>query len=419
MALQTFKGDRHQPQGYIRTHPYLNAPNTMPIDLPLARSLTPGCEHVVHFNNAGSSLMPRPVLDAVKEHLDLEARIGGYEAAALATLKWERAYDAIATMLNCTREEVALMENASRAWEQAFHAVPLKSGDRILTSHAEYVSNWLAFLLVKERTGCSVELVPDDEHGQIDLEALRTMLDERVKLVAITHVPSSNGLINPVEEIGAIIRGSNALYLLDACQSAGQLPLDVERIGCDMLSATGRKFLRGPRGTGFLYVRKSALEKLDPVFIEHQSATWESLDRFAWRPDARRFETWEKSYANVIGLAEAVAHALHWGLDNIAERVQGLAADLRSQLGELPGVTVHDLGLRKSGIVTFTVQDKDAIHIMKSLSEQRINVTVARKEIARLDLEHRGLDQVVRASTSYFNSQEEVERLVTAVAEMR
>lgn len=360
--------------------------------------------------------MPTPVLDAVKAHLDLEARIGGYEAAAEAMPKWEHAYDAIATMLNCTREEVAITENASRAWDLAFHAIPLKAGDRILTAHAEYVSNWLAFLLVKQRTGCTVELVPDDEHGQIDLEALQRMMDERVKLVALTHVPSSNGLINPAAEVGAIVSGSNALYLLDACQSAGQLPLDVQAIGCDLLSATGRKFLRGPRGTGFLYVKQDVLDRLDPVFIEHQSASWDSRDSFTWRPDARRFETWEKSYANVIGLAEAVDHALHWGLDAIAVRVQDLAAMLRAGLNDLPGVATQDLGKHKSGIVTFTVEGHDPMAIMKRLAEQRINVTVGRKEIARLDLEHRGLDKVVRASTHYFNTEDEVERFVGAIA---
>ena len=391
----------------------------MPIDLQSARAFTPGCAHVLHFNSCGSSLMPTPVLDAVKAHLDLEARIGGYEAAAEAMPKWEHAYDAIATMLNCKREEVAITENASRAWDLAFHAIPLKAGDRILTAHAEYVSNWLAFLLVKQRTGCTVELVPDDEHDQIDLEALQRMMDERVKLVALTHVPSSNGLINPAAEVGAIVSGSNALYLLDACQSAGQLPLDVQAIGCDILSATGRKFLRGPRGTGFLYVKQDVLDRLDPVFIEHQSASWDSRDSFTWRPDARRFETWEKSYANVIGLAEAVDHALHWGLDAIAVRVQELAAMLRAGLNDLPGVATQDLGKHKSGIVTFTVEGHDPMAIMKRLAEQHIHVTVGRKEIARLDLEHRGLDKVVRASTHYFNTEDEVERFVGAIAGMR
>ncbi len=359
--------------------------------------------------------MPAPVLNAVKDHLDLEARIGGYEAAAQAMPLWEHAYDAIATMLNCDRMEVAITENASRAWELAFHAISFKAGDRILTAHAEYVSNWLAFLLVQQRTGCSVELVPDDEHGQIDLEGLRNMMDERVKLVALTHVPSSNGLINPAEEVGRIVRGSKALYMLDACQSVGQMPLDVRAIGCDILSATGRKFLRGPRGTGFLYVRQEALSQLEPVFIEHTSANWESRNSFTWRNDARRFETWEKSYANVIGLAAAVDHALHWGLDNIAARVQMLAATLRTALDDIPGVRTRDLGLRKSGIVTFTVEGKEAALVMEQLSKQNMNVSMGRKEIARLDLEHRGLNTVVRAAPHYFNTEEEIERFVAAV----
>ena len=359
--------------------------------------------------------MPAPVLNAVKDHLDLEARIGGYEAAAQAMPLWEHAYDAIATMLNCDRMEVAITENASRAWELAFHAISFKAGDRILTAHAEYVSNWLAFLLVQQRTGCSVELVPDDEHGQIDLEALRNIMDERVKLVALTHVPSSNSLINPAEEVGRIVRGSKALYMLDACQSVGQMPLDVRAIGCDILSATGRKFLRGPRGTGFLYVRQEALSQLEPVFIEHTSANWESRTSFTWRNDARRFETWEKSYANVIGLAAAVDHALHWGLDNIAARVQMLAATLRTALDDIPGVRTRDLGLRKSGIVTFTVEGKEAALVMEQLSKQNMNVSMGRKEIARLDLEHRGLNTVVRAAPHYFNTEEEIERFVAAV----
>lgn len=387
----------------------------MTIDVQAARDLTPGCAQVLHLNSCGSSLMPTPVVNAVKDHLDLEARIGGYEAAAQAIPLWEHAYDAIASMLNCDRYEIAITDNASRAWEQAFHAIQLKAGDRILTAHAEYVSNWLAFLLVQQRTGCSVELVPNDEHGQIDLEALHNMLDDRVKLVALTHVPSSNGLINPAEAVGEIVRGSNALYMLDACQSVGQMPLDVHAIGCDILSATGRKFLRGPRGTGFLYVRHKALSQLEPVFIEHTAAIWTSRDSFAWRNDARRFETWEKSYANVIGLAAAVDHALHWGLDNIADRVQLLAATLRSELEVIPGVLTHDLGIRKSGIVTFTMEGMEASHVMHELGSRGMNVTMGRKEIARLDLEHRGLNTVVRASTHYFNTEHEIERFVAAV----
>ncbi len=374
---------------------------------------------MIHFNNAGSSLMPAPVLNAVKDFLDLEARIGGYEAAAEAAPQWERAYDGIAALINCSRDEVALAENASRAWEMAFHAIRFGPGNRILADHGAYVSCWLAFLLVQQRTGCQVEVIPDDAHGQLDVEALRGMMDERVKLVAVTHVPSSNGLINPIEAVGAVVRGSDALYLVDACQSVGQLPVDVGRIGCDMLSTTGRKFLRAPRGTGFLYVRRAVLDRLEPPFAEQRGTVWETRDAFTWRDDALRFETWEKSCANVAGLAAAVDHALSWGLDAIAERVQEIASTLRTQLSALPGVAVHDPGLHKSGIVTFSMKEVASMQVMEALRKERINVVVADPFNAKLDLGQRGLGPVVRASVHYYNTENEIAQLIRVVAQAR
>jgi selenocysteine lyase/cysteine desulfurase len=357
--------------------------------------------------------MPQPVVDAIKGHIDLEAEIGGYEAANREQPRWERVYDAVAGLLGCSRDEVALVENATRAWDMAFYSVPLKAGDRILTARAEYVSNYLAFLHVARRTGAVVEVVPCDETGQLDVEALRRMMDGRVKLIAVTHCPGSGGLVNPVEEIGAVARAAGALYLVDACQSAGQMPLDVERIGCDLLSSTGRKFLRGPRGTGFLYVRRSALERLEPPFVDLHAASWTAANSYAWRTDARRFENWETNYATRIGLAVAVDYALDLGLQAIQERTFGLAATLRERLGVIPGVRLHDLGRELSGIVTFTVEGRDPLALKAAFLERRINVTVSQVEFARLDMEPRGLERLVRASPHYYNTEGEVERFVS------
>ncbi len=391
----------------------------MPIDVRRARAETPGCAEVLHFNNAGAALMPRSVLEAVTAHLELESRIGGYEAANREEARWEATYDAIARLLHCARDEIAVVENATRAWDMAFYAVPLGPGDRVLTARAEYVSNYLALLQVARRTGATVEVVPSDGTGQLDVEALRRMLDERVKLVAVTHVPTNGGLVNPVEEIGRVVRGhghgGGALYLVDACQSAGQLPLDVERIGCDLLSATGRKFLRGPRGTGFLYVRRAVLERLEPPFVDLHAATWVAADRYEWRPDARRFENWETNYATKIGLGVAVAYALDWGLAAIWERGRALGELLRRRLAEVPGVRVHDLGAVKGCIVTFTVAGRDPNDLKAALLQRRINVSVSLVEYARLDMEPRGLERMVRASVHYYNTEDEVERFVTAV----
>jgi cysteine desulfurase/selenocysteine lyase len=390
----------------------------MPFDLQRARQDTPGCAHVLHFNNAGSSLMPQPVLDATIKHLQLEAQIGGYEAFDKANDAIEHAYDAAAALIGCSRDEIAVLENATRAWDMAFYSLPFQAGDRILTSMTEYASNYIAFLQIARKTGVIIEAIPNDEHGQVSVEALRQMIDEHVKLIAVTHVPTSGGLVNPIAAIGKVAREANILYLVDACQSVGQMPIDVNTIGCDMLSTTGRKYLRGPRGTGFLYVRRAVLERLEPPFLDMHAATWVARDRYEMRSDARRFENWEANFAGKIGLGVAIDYAMQWGLDTIWRRVKTLAYQLRTQLSPLPGVIVRDRGITQCGIVTFTIEGLEPEEIKRKLAEQHINVTVSSVDGTRLDMEARGLVSMVRASVHYFNSEEEVERFCAEVEKM-
>ena len=384
----------------------------MSIDVRRARAETPGCSEVLHFNNSGASLMPLPVIEALRDHLELEASIGGYEAEKQAQDAIEHTYDSIAEMINCGRDEIALVENATAAWCNAFYSIPFQPGDRILTAMAEYVSNYLAYLQMAGRRGIIVDVVPDDEYGQIDVSALEKMIDERVKLISITHVPTSGGLINPAARVGAVARAAGIPYLLDACQSAGQMPLDVEDIGCDMLSATSRKFLRGPRGTGFLYVRKKMLEVLEPPFIDLRSASWTAPDEYEWRPDARRFENWENYVAGTIGLGISVDYAMQWGLEAISDRVRHLAEMFREKLAELPRVTVRDLGQERGAIVTYTVDDADHNSIVNKLGSRRINCSVSILPHSRLDMERRGIEDLIRAPVHYFNIEDEVDRYV-------
>ncbi|MFT3771356.1 MAG: aminotransferase class V-fold PLP-dependent enzyme [Minicystis sp.] len=384
-------------------------------DVARARRETPGCENVLHFNNAGAGLAPLPVLRAQTDHLELEARIGAYEAEMRSLDAVEHTYDALAALVGCHRDEIAVVESATRAWDAAFYAFPLRAGDRVLCSQAEYAANYIAFLQVARRTGAEIVPVPNDEHGQISIEALSGLVDERVKLIAVTHVPTNGGLVNPAEAVGRVARAAGIPFLLDACQSVGQMPTNVDEIGCDMLSATGRKYLRGPRGTGFLYVRRALVERLDPITIDLHAARWVARDRYEVRPDARRFECWEMTYAGKIALGVAVDYARSFDLQAIRDRVGAVADALRAGLAEIPGVVVRDLGVVRCGIVSFTVEGRDPGWIMARLREQGINVWTSSQPSTRLDMEARGLTSVVRASVHYYNTEDEVGRFCAAI----
>ena len=388
-------------------------------DIDALRGQTPGCGKVLHFNNAGAGLMTRQTLQALTRHLELEAEIGGYEAHDRNLPALEHFYDATATLLNCRRAEVAFIENATRAWDMAFYSLRFAAGDRILTSVSEYASNFIAYLQVAERSGAVVEVVPDDESGQIDVAALARMIDARTRLIAITHVPSHNGMVQPAEAVGRVARAAGVPYLLDACQSAGQVPLDVEALGCDMLSGTGRKYLRGPRGTGFLYVRQAMVERLEPPFLDLHAATWTGPKTYSVRADARRFENWECFFAGKIGLGLAIDQYVALGQEAVSGRIAALATTLRDRLASLEGVVVRDRGPRRCGIVTFTAEGLAPADIRDRLRAQAINVSVSSGDYSQIDLIKRGLSSVVRASVHAYNTDREIDRFCAAVAALR
>ena len=376
-------------------------------------------EGYIHLDSCGASLMPRCVLDAQVEHLRLEAAVGGYEAHRRCDAEIEAVYDSVARLVNCHRDEVAIVENATVGWMMVFYALKFSPGDRILTAEAEYASNYLAYLQVAKEQGVSVEAIPSTASGEVCVDSLRAMIDDRVRLISVTHVPTNGGLVNPVEAIGEVAREHGIFYLVDACQSAGQVALDVDAMGCDALSATGRKYLRGPRGVGFLYVRRSRLEQLHPPMIDLFSAQWEAPDRYSLRADARRFENWENNYAARIGMGRAIDYALDIGIDEIEAEVARLASLLRDRLSALPGVSVHDIGARRCGIVTFSVDDVPATTVEKGLRDAGIMTSVSSPASTLIDASRRQLPDLVRSGVHYFNLESELDALVDVVASLK
>jgi len=389
------------------------------IDIEKVRSDTLGVESIAHFNNAGSALPPAVVTNAVVDYLQAEAVGGGYEVALARADELASVYTAASDLLGGDPKNWAFVESATRAWNAAFSSLRFSAGDRIITTRAEYPSNMAGLLRAKEIQGVEIDIAPNDKHGQLDVAALEAMLDDRTRLVSVTHIPTQGGLVNPAAEVGALLRNKSILYQVDACQSVGQLEVNVDELGCDMLSFTGRKFVRGPRGTGMVWASDRALSQMsNPAGVDMSGSEWVAPMEITPHPYASRFEPYETFFAGKVGLAVALRYAKDIGIANIAERNSLLAKNLRSKLSDLPKVSVHDLGLTRSAIVTFKVDGYDAGQIVSKLSSKSINVSATSVNSARLDFPERGLTELVRASVHYYNNDDEVDRLVSEISKL-
>jgi selenocysteine lyase/cysteine desulfurase len=382
------------------------------------RSTIPFDADRIHLNHAGDSPSSTAVVQAQIDHLRLESLIGGYEAADRRSDADDAVYSSIARLLGCGSHEIARQEHATAAWNAAFWSIPMRPGQRILTAEAAYGANAVGYLHAERHSGVSIEVIRSDRHGQVDVDELAARVDDDVALIAITHVPTNGGLVNPAAEVGAIARAAGVPYLLDACQSVGHLDLDVGEIGCDLLSATGRKYLRGPRGTGFLYVSDRLVDRLEPAMPDHHGATWVDSRRYELAPHARRFEHWEYHHAAWLGLGVAVDETLAIGADRIEATIRQQSDRLRARLAE-NDLPVFDLGTDRCGIVTTTVPGVEPLVARDRLRDAGINVSVTQRASTRWDFERRDLDALLRVSVHATTTDDEVERAIDELSSMR
>ncbi|GJM34657.1 MAG: hypothetical protein DHS20C18_36580 [Saprospiraceae bacterium] len=385
------------------------------------REDTPACQEVIHFNNAGAALMPRPVIDVMKAHLELEASAGGYEAAAIAKQSINGFYQSIATLLNTKPENIAYLNNATDAYNRALSSVPFNKGDYLLTTNDDYVSNQIAFFQLVKNQGVQLIRAENLPEGGVDPQSVRELVQRyRPKLVAVTQMPTNSGLIQDVVAIGQICKEFDTLYIVDACQSVGQIPVDVEEIHCDFLSATFRKFLRGPRGAGFLYVSDKALQMgLEPIFLDLHSARWTATNAYQPVADAKRFEIWERPFALLLGSKVAVDYALEVGLSTIESRVVELSDYCRTKLQQIPGLKVLDKGSRLGGIITLHLEGFGPEELHSLIQHEGINTSINWKEYARIDFDQKQVDWALRVSPHYYNTHQEVDSLTGFVESLK
>ncbi|MCX4981894.1 aminotransferase class V-fold PLP-dependent enzyme [Streptomyces sp. NBC_00572] len=390
------------------------------LDVAALRADTPGCRKVIHFNNAGCGLLATPVLDVMVGHLNLEARMGGYEASAARATEVRAFYAEIAALINTTPDNIAFAGSATHAYANALSSIPFEADDVILTTRDDFVSNQIAFLSLRKRFGVRIVHAPDTPDGGVDVEAMAALMrTHRPRLVSATHVPTNSGLVSPIAEIGRHCRELDLLYLVDACQSVGQFVIDVEEIGCDLLTATCRKFLRGPRGSGFLYVSDRVLRAgYEPLFIDMHGARWTAPGAYEPVPTAARFEEWEFPYATVLGSAAATRYAREVGIEAIEQRTPALAARLRDRLELVPGVRVLDRGPRLAALVTFAVEGWQPQPFKAAMDARGINSALSFREFAQFDFGDKGIEWCLRLSPHYYNTEEEVDHVADTVAEL-
>jgi len=390
-----------------------------PAELDRWRRDTPGCRDRIHLNNAGAGLMPRPVLDALTDHLAREAAIGGYEAADEAEPRVRETYALVADLVGAAPRNIALVENATVAFSQALSAFDFRPGDRIVTTRTDYPSNQLMYLSLAQRAGVETVRADDLPEGGVDPESVRRLArDPRTRLVALSWVPTNSGLVQDASSVGAVCAELGVPYLVDACQSVGQMAIDVNALKCDFLAATGRKFLRGPRGLGFLYVSDRLLERgAFPLFLDMRGADWTDPDAFRLADGARRFENWEFAYALIVGLGAAARYALAAGHAG-RQRAWRLAALLRERLGAVPEVRVLDRGRERCAIVTIDVRGRDAAELELRLRERGINTSSADRKSGVLDMDDKRAETVLRFSPHYYNTEDELDAAVAALAEL-
>jgi len=390
----------------------------MSLNIEKLRADTPGTQAVIHFNNAGCSLPVKESIDIITEYLQLEATLGGYEVKNKYEHIINEFYTEAAQLINAADDEIAIVNNASDGINKILFSIQWEVGDVILTTEVEYGNCYLNYLKLKEEKGIEVKIVPSDDDGNILLEKMEEMISPKVKLIAVTHIPTNSGLIMPGEEIGKIAKKHNILYLLDACQSVGHIPIDVKKIQCDFLSTTSRKYLRGPRGIGFIYVRKEVLKKLKPATLDMVTAHWKDADNYDLDCNIKMFEQWEKSFALVLGFSKALSYLNDLGIENTWKRIQHLSTYLRSELEKIGGIEITDIGKNQCGIVTFSVAGISPEELVNALLQQGINLSASLRFSSVLDMDKRGLAGVSRASIHYYNTEEEIDILVDKVEQI-
>ncbi len=372
-----------------------------------------------YLNHAACGLLPDAALHAMHGYALREQALGAYGAARQVQAEIEQLYQGIAATIHAQPQDIALTQGNSDGWSLVVSAMDWSGGGRILAPRSEWGGNLGILMQLSAQCGVQVEEIPSDADGAVDLEALETLLRTPASLVVLTWMPANSPLVQPAEAVGALCAQAGVPLLVDAAQAVGQWPVDVRQLQCAALTAPGRKWLRGPRGTGFVYVHPDFLPRLRPLTADHFSRPWQTGNTWTYRADARRLEQSEASVALRLGLGAALAAWNALGMERIHGEIQKRADWLRDGLDCLPGIRAHRSGRHaSSGIVTLECSRHDAAALHRGLQERGVEAALSPVAFTPWDMQARGLSAVLRLSAGHDTAWGSLQYCLDALAEV-
>jgi cysteine desulfurase / selenocysteine lyase len=376
-----------------------------------------------YLNNAGAGIMSTKTYEVIINYLKLEREIGAYHAAAKSKTLSDNFYINAAKLINANSpSEIAYMDSASRGWNMIVYGTPLKKGDTILTLSSEFGTNLITLFNYAKLNDFKVCVIKCDINGSFLIEEIENKLKEGAKLIAISHAVAHGSIINPVEEIGKLAKKYGAYYIVDGCQTVGQIKVDVQSIQCDAYMTTGRKWLCGPRGTGFLYVKSSSQMRTTQLDLASADLIFDdnlNLIRIEVRNDAKQFELWEKSFANLLGLSSAIEECLESKIEVISVKIQELSNKLRFAASSNENIKLIGKTISLSGILGFYLDDySKESYVQNEFDKFDLRISTMSDWDCPMHFPKNGANKIFRLSPHFYTDNDTIEKACEIISKI-
>lgn len=374
----------------------------------------------MYFNNAGAGLMSKGTYETLTNHMEIEMNVGAYKAAAIKSDAVNNFYLLAAKLLNAgSKDEIAFIDSASRGWNLIIYGLDIKESDVIVTLSSEYGTNLLTIYDIAKRTHCGIKVIQCDNEGNFSLDDVDQALQSGGTILAVSHVAAQGSIVNPVVELGILAQKYDAIYIVDGCQAVGQIKVDVQQINCCAYVTAGRKWLRGPRGTGILYVRRNAPIRTPQIDLASADLVFDELGTVVdvkVRDDAKQFELWEKSTSSLLGLANAIQEYMDYGIDTAEQEICAKANYIRSFVVSNQHLALVGSENSSTGVVGFYIKDpKQEKKVKELIEKENFIISYVCDWDCPTFFPQNGVQYIFRISPHYYTSNDDIQAICNLI----